>query len=168
MSSNSGSTPGDVFDVRKLRKFIELMNEHDLSEIDLRQGDQRIRLRRGPEFVNMAGTTQMMPATPAAGGNPAASPSTAGGPTGAGDNPNQLAIRSPMVGTFYAAASPDSAPFVKVGDQVGPETTVCIIEAMKVFNEIPAECSGRIVAVLATSGQATEFGQALFRVEPNA
>jgi acetyl-CoA carboxylase biotin carboxyl carrier protein len=72
-----------------------------------------------------------------------------------------------MVGTFYAAASPDSAPFVKVGDQVGPETTVCIIEAMKVFNEIPAECSGKIVAVLATSGQATEFGQALFRVEPN-
>ena len=73
-----------------------------------------------------------------------------------------------MVGTFYAAASPDSAPFVKVGDQVGPETTVCIIEAMKVFNEIPAECSGKIVAVLVTSGQAIEFGQALFRVEPNA
>jgi acetyl-CoA carboxylase biotin carboxyl carrier protein len=167
MSSNSGSTPGDVFDVRKVRKFIELMNEHDLSEIDLRQGDQRIRMRRGPEFVNMAGTTPMVQASPATGGSPSAAPSAASGGAGTGDNPNQLAIRSPMVGTFYAAASPDSAPFVKVGDQVGPETTVCIIEAMKVFNEIPAECSGKIVAVLATSGQATEFGQALFRVEPN-
>jgi acetyl-CoA carboxylase biotin carboxyl carrier protein len=169
MSSNSGSTPGDVFDVRKVRKFIELMNEHDLSEIDLRQADQRIRLRRGPEFVNMTGTTPMMAGPGGSGGNPgAAAPAAAGGASSAADNPNQLAIRSPMVGTFYAAASPDSAPFVKVGDQVGPETTVCIIEAMKVFNEIPAECSGKIVAVLATSGQSTEFGQALFRVEPNA
>jgi acetyl-CoA carboxylase biotin carboxyl carrier protein len=71
-----------------------------------------------------------------------------------------------MVGTYYAAASPDSPPFVKVGDQVGPETTVCIVEAMKVFNEIPAECSGRIVAVLAQNGDPVEFGQPLFRVEP--
>ena len=75
-------------------------------------------------------------------------------------------IRSPLVVTFYAAASPDSPPFVKIGDQVGPETTVCIVEAMKVFNEIPAECSGRIVAVLAQNGDAVEFGQPLFRVEP--
>jgi acetyl-CoA carboxylase biotin carboxyl carrier protein len=167
MSSNSGSTPGDVFDVRKVRKFIELMNEHDLSEIDLRQGDQRIRLRRGPEFVNMAGTTPMMPAS-SAGGNPASTATPLpGGQAASAENANQLAIRSPMVGTYYAAASPDSAPFVKIGDQVGPDTTVCIVEAMKVFNEIPAECSGKIVAVLATSGQAIEFGQALFRVEPN-
>ena len=72
-----------------------------------------------------------------------------------------------MVGTFYAAASPDSPAFVKVGDQVGSETTVCIIEAMKVFNEIPAECAGKIVAVLAESGDPVEFGQSLFRVEPN-
>ena len=71
-----------------------------------------------------------------------------------------------MVGTFYAAASPDSPPFVKVGDHVGPDTTVCILEAMKVFNEIPAECSGKIVAVLVQSGDAVEFGQPLFRVEP--
>jgi acetyl-CoA carboxylase biotin carboxyl carrier protein len=166
MSSNSGSTPGDVFDVRKVRKFIELMNEHDLSEIDLRQADQRIRLRRGPECINVAGTTPMMSAPIGGAGAPAAS--TPASSIASGESANQIVIRSPMVGTFYSAASPDSAPFVKVGDQVGPETTVCIIEAMKVFNEIPAECSGKIVAVLATSGQATEFGQALFRVEPNA
>jgi acetyl-CoA carboxylase biotin carboxyl carrier protein len=70
-----------------------------------------------------------------------------------------------MVGTFYASSSPDSAAFVKVGDQVGPETTVCIIEAMKVFNEIPAEASGKIVAVLAENGAPVEFGQPLFRLE---
>jgi acetyl-CoA carboxylase biotin carboxyl carrier protein len=70
-----------------------------------------------------------------------------------------------MVGTFYKSASPDSAPFVKVGDQVGPDTTVCIIEAMKVFNEIPAECSGKIMAILAENGDAVEFGQPLFKVQ---
>jgi acetyl-CoA carboxylase biotin carboxyl carrier protein len=77
-------------------------------------------------------------------------------------------VRSPMVGTYYASSSPDSPPFVKVGDQVGPESTVCIIEAMKVFNEIPAECSGRIAAVLVNGGDAVEFNQPLFHVEPNA
>ena len=86
----------------------------------------------------------------------------------AAEDANARSIRSPMVGTFYTAASPDSPPFVKVGDQVGPESTVCIVEAMKVFNEIPAECSGKIAAVLATNGQSVEYGQPLFRVTPNA
>ncbi len=166
MSSNAGTPPGDVFDVRKVRKFIELMNEHDLSEIDLRQNDQRIRLRRGPEFVTVAGAAPT-PTVTTGGGGPAPAASTSGAKAAAVED-HLLLIRSPMVGTFYAAASPDSAPFVKVGDQVGPETTVCVLEAMKVFNEIPAECSGKIVAVLVTNGQAIEFGQPLFRVEPNA
>jgi acetyl-CoA carboxylase biotin carboxyl carrier protein len=166
MSSNAGTPPGDVFDVRKVRKFIELMNEHDLSEIDLRQNDQRIRLRRGPEFVTVAGAAPAPTVTTGGGGPAPAAPTTGAKPAAAEDH--LLLIRSPMVGTFYAAASPDSAPFVKVGDQVGPETTVCVLEAMKVFNEIPAECSGKIVAVLVTNGQAIEFGQPLFRVEPNA
>lgn len=165
MTANSGSVPGDVFDVRKVRKFIELMNEHDLAEIDLRQGEQRIRLRRGPESI----------AVPALSGLPvAAPPTTAHAAVGdsksvaiSADDTSALLIRSPMVGTFYTAAGPDSAPFVKVGDQVGPETTVCIIEAMKVFNEIPAECAGRIVAMLAQNGDPVEFGQPLFRVDSN-
>jgi acetyl-CoA carboxylase biotin carboxyl carrier protein len=161
MASNSGSGPGDVFDVRKIRKFIELMNEHDLSEIDLRQNDQRIRLRRGPETVAVASPppaaapSAAAPAAPVGGATPSSAAETAGGHL----------IRSPMVGTFYAAPNPDSPPFVKVGDQVGPEKTVCIVEAMKVFNEIPAECSGKIVAVLVSSGDAVEFNQPLFRVE---
>jgi acetyl-CoA carboxylase biotin carboxyl carrier protein len=165
MTANSGSVPGDVFDVRKVRKFIELMNEHDLAEIDLRQGDQRIRLRRGPETVAVAAA----PSIPtAAAHSPIAHPAQAD-KTGAteADEGNTIVIRSPMVGTFYAAANPESAPFVKVGDQVGPETTVCIVEAMKVFNEIPAECSGRILAALVQNGDPVEFGQPLFRVEPS-
>ena len=165
MTTNSGSVPGDVFDVRKVRKFIELMNEHDLAEIDLRQGDQRIRLRRGPETVTVATAPTgsfASPPTSSVSAPPEAKPS------GTAPDDGTLSVRSPMVGTFYSAASPDSPPFVKVGDQVGPETTVCIVEAMKVFNEIPAECSGRIVAVLAQSGDPVEFGQPLFRVEPTA
>src|ERR1700749_314214 len=157
MSSNPAPIPGDVFDVRKVRKFIELMNEHDLAEIDLRQGDQRIRLRRGPETITMAAMPTM-----SAGMAPSVSSTGAGGGKSAEapvDDSKATFIKSPMVGTFYSAANPESPVFVKVGDHVGPETTVCIIEAMKVFNEIPAECSGKIVAVLATSGQATEFGQ---------
>ena len=162
MSPNTGPNPGDIFDVKKVRKFIELMNEHDLAEIDLKQGDQRIRLRR-PEAVTMSA----MPAMPMTATSPAASGSTPKAAEPAIDESKFLVIKSPMVGTFYAAANPDSPPFVKVGDRVVPETTVCIVEAMKVFNEIPAECAGRIVAVLTQSGDAVEFNQPLFRVEPN-
>lgn len=166
MSSNPGPIPGDVFDVKKVRKFIELMNEHDLAEIDLRQGDQRIRLRRGPETVTVAA----MPSAPSAAMHSASAGSGAASERKAADaaiDDKALLIRSPMVGTYYSAANPESPPFVKVGDRVGPETTVCIVEAMKVFNEIPAECAGRIVAVLAENGDPVEFNQPLFRVEPN-
>ena len=167
MTGNSGSTPGDVFDVRKVRKFIELMNEHDLAEIDLRQGEQRIRLRRGPETIAVSALP-----TAALSAAPTTAPAGHGHESGRSgvvpaDDANTMMIRSPMVGTFYAAATPDTPPFVKVGDRVGPETTVCIVEAMKVFNEIPAECAGRIVAVLAQNGDPVEFNQPLFRVEPN-
>ena len=95
-----------------------------------------------------------MPETPAE--KPATSPSE--------DSAGQY-VTSPMVGTFYTAATPEAAAFAKVGDQVGPETTVCILEAMKVFNEIPAGCAGKIVAVLVENGDAVEFGQKLFKVE---
>jgi acetyl-CoA carboxylase biotin carboxyl carrier protein len=138
------------------------MNEHDLAEIDLKQGDQRIRLRR-PEAVTMSAMPAMpmsAPSNVSAGGEQKAGPPAA-------DESKFLVIKSPMVGTFYAAANPESPPFVKEGDRVAPESTVCIVEAMKVFNEIPAECAGRIVAVLTQSGDAVEFNQPLFRVEPN-
>lgn len=164
--AGSANSPGDVFDVRKIRRLVELMNEHELAEIDLRQGEQRIRLRKGHEPV-VVGPAPQSPAAGAAA-PPVATPA-AEIPTQAADTSRESAttfITSPMVGTFYTSPNPDAAPFVKVGDRVGPDSTVCIIEAMKVFNEIQAECSGRIVAVLLENGAPVEFGQKLFRIEP--
>jgi acetyl-CoA carboxylase biotin carboxyl carrier protein len=172
-----GNGPGgekDVFDVRKIRRLVELMKEHDLGEIDLRQGETRIKLRRMGSAAPLDLPAFVSPATPAAGQNsptpvPAPAPAPAPELTQAGkaetDDANIVVIRSPMVGTFYAAPDPDSPPYVKVGDHVGPETTVCIIEAMKVFNQIPAEASGKIVAVLVDSGEPVEYGQPLFKLD---
>jgi len=163
--SNSSAGQGDVFDVRKIRRLVELMKDHDLAEVDLRQADQRIRLRRvtkapavlpGPGVPPASNTApvelQQLPAAEAA-------PAT-------DETADITLIRSPMVGTFYTSPSPETEPFVTVGDRVDPETTVCIVEAMKVFNEIPAECSGKIVAVVVENGEPVEFGQPLFKVEP--
>ena len=154
----------DIFDVRKIRRLVELMQEHDLSEIDLRQGETRVKLRRGEEVV-VAGqpVRPVAPAAVAAAPDPARAAATAAEAPPKEDN--FVLIKSPMVGTFYAAPDPDSPPYVKVGDHVGPETTICIVEAMKVFNQIPAEISGRIVAVLVENGQPVEFGQPLFKVD---
>lgn len=159
--SSIGPGAGDIFDVKKVRRLVELMKEHDLAEVDLRQGDQRIRLRRGGEPV----ITGIAPAAFAAPSRPANAPA-AGGETAAVAAGGDLAvIKSPMVGTFYTASSPESPPFVKVGAHVGPDTIVCIIEAMKVFNEIPAEMSGQIAAVLVENGAPVEFGQPLFKID---
>ena len=159
----AGPNPSqDIFDVRKIRRLVELMNEHDLSEIDLRQGETRIQLRRGGEPVITAPAIRTLPAAaaPLAAEQPAAPPAAA-----PAKEEHIAVIVSPMVGTFYSAPDPDSPPFVKVGDSVGPETTVCIVEAMKVFNQIPAEVAGKIVAVLVENGEPVEYGQALFKVD---
>ncbi|MCE5302202.1 MAG: acetyl-CoA carboxylase biotin carboxyl carrier protein [Planctomycetaceae bacterium] len=148
----------DIFDVRKIRRLVELMKEHDLTEIDLHQGEVRIQLRRASANVPPMLVQAPIAVAPAAAPSPAAPASAESG------DANLTVIKSPMVGTFYAAPDPDSPPFVKIGDHVGPETTVCIVEAMKVFNQIPAELSGRIVAVLAENGSPVEFGQPLFKV----
>lgn len=154
-------TPGDIFDVKKVRRLIELMKEHDLSELDLKQADNRVRIRRGGEVVAYSAPAAMpRPAAPAA--EPAAAPAQSAA------DARMLVIKSPMVGTFYKASGPDSAPFVKVGDRIGPEKTVCIVEAMKVFNEIPAGVSGQVVAILVENGAPVEFGQPLIKVDPEA
>jgi acetyl-CoA carboxylase biotin carboxyl carrier protein len=158
----------DIFDVRKIRRLVELMNEHELSEMDLRQGEQRIRIRRGGEPV--VSSVVSRPAAPAvvAPHPPAGEPLRAAAPPPAkppGEEEHIVLVRSPMVGTFYAAPDPDSPPYVKVGDMVGPESTVCIVEAMKVFNEIQAETAGKIAAVLGKNGEPVEFGQPLFKVD---
>ncbi len=151
---------GDIFDVKKVRQLIELMKEHDLSELDLRQEDNRVRIRRGGEVVAYS-------APAAAAPRPAAPTAPAAAPEAEADD-RMLVVKSPMVGTFYRASGPDSAPFVKVGDRIGPEKTVCIVEAMKVFNEIPAGVSGQVVAILVENGAPVEFGQPLLKVDPGA
>ncbi|HEY2762218.1 MAG TPA: acetyl-CoA carboxylase biotin carboxyl carrier protein, partial [Pirellulales bacterium] len=157
--SSIGPGGGDIFDVKKVRRLVELMKEHDLAEIDLRQGDQRVRLRRGGEPLVTTAPVQAPRAasTPVAGGEGAGLTAVAAA--------DLAVIKSPMVGTFYTASSPESPAFVKVGAHVGPDTVVCIIEAMKVFNEIPAEMSGQIAAVLVENGAPVEFGQPLFKID---
>ncbi len=162
--SNPGSGAGDIFDVKKVRRLIELMKEHDLAEIDLRQADQRVRLRRGAEpFVGMVTPPPSVAALPSAAMS--SSPATGKVPAATAEDADLAVIKSPMVGTFYASSSPESPPFVKVGAHVGPDTVVCIIEAMKVFNEIPAEMSGTVAAVLVENGAPVEFGQPLFKID---
>lgn len=159
--SGAGSNQGDIFDVKRIRRLVELMNEHELAEIDLRQSDQRIRLRKGGDPVVTLGPTR-----PAAA-DAAASAAAAGEQAAAKADADLAVIKSPMIGTFFVAPGPDTPPFVKVGDHVGPTSTVCIIEAMKVFNEIPAEVSGLVVAVLVDNGEPVEFGQPLFKIDPH-
>ncbi len=155
-----GPNSGDIFDVKKIRRLVELMKEHDLAEIDLRQADQRIRLRRGGEPEVTMGDMRPYAPAPMAQSVPQG-PSTAP----VADSATISVIKSPMIGTYYSAANPESKPFVKVGDHVGPETVIGIIEAMKVFNEIPAEISGQITAILVENGTPVEFGQPLFKVD---
>jgi acetyl-CoA carboxylase biotin carboxyl carrier protein len=149
----------EFLDFRRIRRLARLMNQEDLSEIDLQQADCRIRLRRG---VAPAGGTAIVQAAAPTASTTGASPPAPAAPV---DEAHIAAVTSPMVGTFYSASNPESPPFVKVGDHVGPDTIVCIVEAMKVFNEIPAGVSGRVIAVLVENGEPVEFGQPLFKVD---
>jgi acetyl-CoA carboxylase biotin carboxyl carrier protein len=136
------------------------MKEHDLREVDLQEGDQKIRLARGSKEIAYAAPAI---ATPPAATHSAALAAAASAPSV--DAGNIKLILSPMVGTFYARPNPNSAPFVKVGDHVETNTTVCIIEAMKTFNEIPAEIRGKIIAVLVEDGEHVDTDKPLFKVE---
>lgn len=148
-----------MIETRKLRELIKLMTENDLCELDLRDKDEQVTLRRASPQATAPGPGMYVPQPVTHAAPPAELP-------GAGVPSGLVEIKSPMVGTFYASSSPDAESFAKVGSSVGPDTVVCIIEAMKVFNEIKAETSGRIEKVLVTSGQAVEFGQPLFLVKP--
>lgn len=160
----------ETFDLDRIKQLIRLMEKHDLTEVKLEGGDQKWVLRRGPQGPTMAAPPgyAMSPAPsvplPSPAPNVANSPPPPAGEAPAGDG--LVEITSPTVGTFYQSAQPDDPPFVKVGDNVSPDTTVCIVEAMKVFNQIPAEVSGTIAKILVRDGEAVEFGQALFAVNP--
>ncbi len=159
---SKGEKPKDVFDVERIRQIIELMEQHDLSEVDLQQGDEKIKLNRGSAAAAYAYSPPPAYAAPQAAAPPASAPAAP-----ADGNADTITIKAPMVGTFYSRANPDSDPFVKVGDQVHDETVVCIVEAMKVFNEIPAECRGKIVEILVNDQEPVDFGKPMFRVQPH-
>ncbi|MEX0715378.1 MAG: acetyl-CoA carboxylase biotin carboxyl carrier protein [Planctomycetaceae bacterium] len=155
------------FDLDKVRALVELMAEHDLREISLRRGDERWRLRRGPqEVVQMVANSGALPAAVSSGATqPPPTPPPAPAASDVESVPGVF-IKSPTVGTFYASPSPEDPAFVKIGARVSPDTVVCIVEAMKVFNQIPAEVSGTIAEILVNNGDPVEFGQPLFRVTP--
>lgn len=173
-----------MLDIRKLKELVRLMVVNDLTEIDLRDAQEQVTLKRtGPMALPTVTHVPVhhavaMPAggagaagsgasgTGTAGGGSAGG-GTAGSPASNADDKDLVAIESPMVGTFYASPSPDKPTFVKVGGSVGADTVVCLIEAMKVFNEIKAETSGTIEKVLVKSGEPVEFGQKLFLVRPS-
>lgn len=145
---------------KDLKKIIDLVKENDIVELDLQDGEFRLSTKlRGHGVVTVSAPPPPPPVPSAAPGSTA----PAAAPPPAADKP---VIKSPMVGTFYRSSSPDADPFVKPGDLVEADTTVCIIEAMKVMNEIKAETKGRIARVLVENAQAVEFGQPLFEIEP--
>jgi acetyl-CoA carboxylase biotin carboxyl carrier protein len=153
----AGGRPRDeVAELERVRQLIDMMKEHGLSEIDLQNGDQRIRLARGTM------TGQMMPGFVP----PTVSSAPAGSPAKPAEDDKSQIIFSPMVGTFYSKPNPDAKPYVSVGDIVSADTIVCSIEAMKMFNEIPAGLSGRIVEVLVASEDPVDVNKPLFRVSP--
>ncbi len=147
-------------DLKELRALLRLMEGNDVEELEVEEGGRRIRIRRrapGGEGSRVAPSVSL----PAAGGAPVAAASGVAHPEVAGLIP----VEAPMVGTFYRAPAPGAEPYVKEGDLVHKGTVLCIIEAMKLMNEIEAEVSGRIVRILLENGQPVEFGQTLFLLE---
>ena len=155
---SKGGPAKDVFDVERIREIIKLMEQHDLSEVDLKQGDEKIKLNRGAVASPVPAPVPVAPA--------AAQPAAAAAPASESPAAGTITINAPMVGTFYARPNPESETFVKVGDSVNEDTIVCIVEAMKVFSEIPAECKGKIVEVLVGDQEPVDFGKPMFRVKP--
>jgi len=143
-------------DIDQIRELVRLMVDNDLDELDITEGESKVRLRRNASAEVVAAP---------AGAAPAAAPASA--PVEAPPAEEQLIeIKSPMVGTYYAASSPEAGPFVTAGSSVSEDTVVCIIEAMKVMNELKAECSGEVVEVCVRNTEPVEYGQVLFRVKP--
>ncbi len=153
-------------DIRKIKKLIELLEESDLLEIEVVEGEESVRLTRAgavaaPVHATIPVAAPAAPLIPATGTMPGEAPAAAADPEEESIPEGEL-VRAPMVGTFYAASSPEAEPFVGMGAQVAVGDTLCIIEAMKMFNQIEADIAGTVVAVLVETGQPVEFDQPLF------
>ena len=154
-------------DLKDIKAIIDLMRKNSVTEFELEKQDFKIRLKRGANggavtasYDDPSGVTYAPPPTgPASVPPPALPPQVPAS--------NELEIKSPMIGTFYRAPSPESAPYVEVGVEVNPDTVVCIIEAMKVMNEIKAEAKGFITQVMVENAKPVEFGQPLFKIRPS-
>lgn len=156
---------GQMDDLKKVKELIELMIENDLVEVEIAEGDSKIHLKR-PGHSQAPAAIAPIPIIAPAAAMPAA-PVAQPRPPQEQAVDNLVNIISPIVGTFYSAPSPDSEPYIKVGDHVTPDTVVCIVEAMKVMNEIKAEKAGTIEKIMVSNGQAVEFGQPLFKIRPD-
>jgi acetyl-CoA carboxylase biotin carboxyl carrier protein len=150
-------------DIRKIKKLIELLEESNLTEIEIVEGEESVRLIRGGPVAAMPATIPVAPLAPAIEQAPAAAEAVADSQQDDEDKiPDGELVLAPMVGTFYGASSPEAQPFVTMGQTVGVGDTLCIIEAMKMFNQIEADVAGTIVAILAENGQPVEYDQPLF------
>jgi acetyl-CoA carboxylase biotin carboxyl carrier protein len=154
-------------DLKDIKAIIDLMKKNSVTEFELEKQDFKIRLKRG---TNGSGTVVSYDDPPSANFAPlpaAAVPALAPAPPVLAPASNEVEIKSPMIGTFYRAPSPESAAYVEVGTEVSPETVVCIIEAMKVMNEIKAEAKGVITQVMVENAKPVEFGQPLYKIRPS-
>jgi acetyl-CoA carboxylase biotin carboxyl carrier protein len=165
--TESSSAGGDSFDLDKLQQLVEMMEKHDLREVQLRRGDQQWKLKRGPQEVVQAVPMGGHFAPPPMAHVPAAavSSSAPAAPAKSGDE-GLLQVKSPMVGTYYSSPQPGEPAFVKVGDRIKNDSVVCLIEAMKFFNPVKSDCAGSIAKICVKDGDAVEFGQLLFLVQP--
>ena len=157
-------------DLQKIKELIEIMKRNGLVEVEIKHGDDKIFLKRcQPQQPAVSAVPMVGPNISAApaGPNATQTPAAEVEPSATQPQEDLVEIKSSIVGTFYATPSPDSEPYVEVGSNVDVQTVVCIIEAMKVMNEIKAETSGTIAEILVTNGQAVEYGQVLFRVRPD-
>ena len=153
-------------DIRKVKKLIELLDETGVAEIEIKEGEESVRISRHPSGA--AAMHMMAPAMAYAApmaAPPVAPAAAAAAPTGAKPPSPDHAVTAPMVGTFYSAPTPGAKPFVDIGSEVKPGDVLCIIEAMKMMNQIESDKAGRIVSVLVKNGDPVEFGQALFVIE---
>jgi acetyl-CoA carboxylase biotin carboxyl carrier protein len=151
-------------DLRKLKTLIDLVSESNVSELEITEAEGKVRIVKGGGAVVQQAASVAAPAlAPAAA--PAAGAASVAAPAPAAEVPAGHAVKSPMVGTFYRASSPGAKPFVEIGTQVKAGETVCIIEAMKILNEIEADKGGTVTQILCENGQAVEYGQPLFIIE---
>jgi acetyl-CoA carboxylase biotin carboxyl carrier protein len=151
-------------DIRKVKKLIELLEESGISEIEISEGEESVRISRYPKPGTV--TTSAAPAAPAASAPAPAQAVAAASPIEAAAAPAQgQQVTAPMVGTFYSGPAPGAKPFVEIGTEVKPGDTLCVIEAMKMMNQIESEFAGRVVSILVENGSPVEFGQPLFVIE---